>query len=54
MASTTYTVDGGSSTRTPVRSPVTGVQDHTIAVTVTDNATNVGTATSTLHDPGHA
>jgi hypothetical protein len=50
LASTTYTLDGGAST--PYTTPITVTADstsrnHTLAVTVTDNAGNVGTATST-------
>src|SRR5207244_3970242 len=59
LATTTYTLDGGAATpyttappdagaATPYTAPfaVTGNQSHTITVTATDNANNVGTATS--------
>ncbi|BEP15882.1 hypothetical protein acdb102_41930 [Acidothermaceae bacterium B102] len=48
VQSTSYTLDGGAVTPYTAPFPVTGLGSHTIAVTVTDNANNVGTATSTF------
>jgi hypothetical protein len=48
LKSTTYSLDGSAATPYTAPFPITGQTDHTIAVTATDNAGNIGTTTTTF------
>ena len=48
VKTTTYKVDGGSSSPYTAAFSVKGYGSHTVVATITDNAGNVGTATSTF------